>query len=640
MKGIIFTMDMLIGMTIVLILLTFLPLKSETNYPEFTFQTLTYTANDLMNILTTLKVKDVKEKPTISRLLRQGLIKEADLEKSVLDLIGSFWYADNKSIATNITKEILENLTENYCFNLSTMGETIYSSCNSSSNIVATSSSILSGYEIGKPSSGYIARAWVRKVVKNSTQIIPFYPEGSGWTARRLEVTKKFSLNPNMTILNATLFVSVHFGTDKAQAQFEQLKVNGVEKKTDITWLYLEEASVGSEITTAAYGVVDVTQELVPGNNTIYLVIGSPNYHSHLHPGMRLVIVYSLIQELKESGKIFRKRYYFDDVIGRTGAWSTLSFFIPENAKNVSAILHLKAKEVDDTRVFGLDATDVKIYINSDEPFYEDGVVEFCYSISNYYCERDIVGEMNPEYTFDITNQLVNGTNIVSVFLNSYGDLHWGNGLSEIYSDPLADPDDSSYVEVSYELEHSPLKYGEIDITVENLFGGEATNPKTYDFNISEGRKDIIESFAHIAQGFSSMLEAYAWYDNEDKNLVFKSPAPRATPESVYISPSIWGVGENHIELRDVQPGGSLSPLNTFLPWSSFEYTYKIKAIVGYGDVFNTSQEAVDDAIQRLLEQVGEEGISAQNIQVDTKSVYGIEWLWGPASFEISVWKR
>jgi hypothetical protein len=163
-------------------------------------------------------------------LIENGTIKQEDLNKTILDLIGSFWYSGNKTIASNITKEILENITKK-CFSLQTENETIYSSCNSSSKTVSVAYALASGYEIGKPISGYVARAWLTKYRKNITQIIPFYPEGSGWTGNPLEVTKSFSLPSNITIYNATLFVSVHFGTSKSQAEFQQLLVNGNQKK-------------------------------------------------------------------------------------------------------------------------------------------------------------------------------------------------------------------------------------------------------------------------------------------------------------------------------------------------------------------------------------------------------------------------
>jgi len=651
MKGIVFSTDAIIAVTLGLLLLSLIPLTFESGHEEASFQALSYQANDLLSVLETLTVSDISQKPTVSSLIAQGIIKDKDLNKTVLDLIGTFWYSGNESIARNITKEVLENLT-NKCFKLEVGNETVYSSNCPESNTVAVAFRTASGYEIGKPVAGYIARAWATKVVKNITQTIPFYPEGAGWTANQVEITKKFSLPTNITIYDAILYVSVHFGTSQSQAEFQQLVVNGVQKKNDVVWLYLQEEKSGSEVTTAAYGYVNVKNELVAGNNSIYLKFGTPNYNAHVHPGMRLVVTYSLTQDVFTANTTFRKRYYFDDVIGRTGAWSMISFYIPENAKNVSARLKVNAKRVDDTQVYiggeWRNSTDVKVYVNSNTTFYADGDNEYCYSYTDkgYYCVRDIAGVMNPRLDFDITSKLVNGTNVVSVYLNSYGDIHWGYQDSEIYSDPINDPENSSYIEVYYELPEPPFYYGEIDITKDKLFGyldcwkplWNASNPKNCSFNISENEKRITESFVHIAQGFSSMIKTYAWFDNLPQNLVFVSPAIRAVPESVYIKPSIWNVGENNIALVDFQPGGSISDTNYILPWSSFEYTYLAKSMVGYGSVFNSSDAAVNDAIERLKQQIGAEGINATNIQVDSKSVYGIEWLWGPSLFKLYVW--
>ncbi|MFH8119699.1 MAG: hypothetical protein QXS37_02750, partial [Candidatus Aenigmatarchaeota archaeon] len=495
--------------------------------------------------------------------------------------------------------------------------------------------------ELGKPVSGYVARAWATKVRKNTTQIIIFYPEGSGWTANRLEIMKKFTLPKNITIYNATLYVSIHFGTSKSQAQFEQLKVNDVQKKNDVNWLYLQEEAYGLEITTAAYGVVDVTNEIQPGDNSIYLVIGTPNYHSHIHPGMRLIVTYSLTQELSTGNKSFKKRYYFDNVIGRTGAWSMISFYIPENAKNATAILHLKALEVDDTKdLFGRNSSDVIIYFNSGEIFYKDGYCssQNCYPLCSlsdiYYRNCQKVGVMNPDISLNLTNKLRFGTNVVSVYLNSYGDVHWGNQKAVIYSDPLNDPEGSSYVEVSYEMEEPTFNYGEIDITKEMLFGGNASNPKTFNFSLNSSQMNVIEAFVHIAQGFSSMVNA-----SINNFWIFTSPSLRVVPENVYVHPKKLIVGSNSIELVDFQEGGSISKTNYILPWSSFEYTYLVKGLVGYGSVFNSSQLAIEDAKQRLISQMGGEGIKPEEMQVDSQSIHGVRWLWGPSLFKILVWE-
>jgi len=645
-KGFVFSTDVLIGLSIALLLLSMIPLTFEKRYAETSLQLLSYEANDLMNVFTTLTVADMSNTPTIKNLIEKGVIQGKDLNKTILDLIGSFWYAGNESVAQNITKEVFNGLS-NKCFSLETENETIYEKPCPKKDTVAVAFRSLSGYEMGKPISGHIARAWATKVLKNTTEIIPFYPEGSGWTADRVEITKKFSLPTGITIYDAVLYVSVHFGTSKTQAEFQNLFVNGVQKKNDVVWLYLQEESSGSEVTTAAYGYINVKNELVAGSNTIYLAFGSPNYNAHVHPGMRLIVTYSLLQDMFTANRSFTKRYYFDDVVGRTGAWSMVSFYVPENAMNVTAKLKLNGKNVDDTRVYTggrwRNSTDVKVYVNSGTAFYQDGDNEYCYSYSDrgYYCNRNIVGEMNPMLELDITNALVNGTNVVSVYLNCYGDTHWGDSTAEIYSDPTSDPENSSYIEVSYELPEPPFYYGEIDINKDVLFGNldcwrplwNASNPKNCTFNISESEKKVVESFVHIAQGFSSMIKAYV-----NSRLTFVSPSTRAVPESIYVKPSILSVGRNNISLVDVQPGGSISSTNYILPWSSFEHTYIVKSMVDYGHVFNTSEEAVNDAIERLKQQIGKEGINATDIQVDSKSIYGIEWLWGPSMFKISVW--
>lgn len=589
-----------------------------------------------MNALAYSKVKDNLDLPTVSNLFNKGVLSDENLNESMLELIGSFWFSGNKTIASNITSEFFSDLTD-FCFSLRAENETIYTNCKSKGQVISVTSRLASGYEIGKPVFGYVARAWVTKVVKNTTEIIPFYPEGSGWTARRLEVTKKFRLPANVTILNATLYVSVHFGTTQTQAQFEQLKVNGIQKKTDVVWLYLQEESHGTEITTAAYGYVDVTNEIVPGDNEIYLVIGTPNYHSHLHPGMRLVVTYTIPQNISQSPTKFSKKYYFDNVVGRTGAWSTLSFYIPENAKSYSVKLHLSLKDIEDTGYLGKNATDILVFVNN-YTVYDDGITSGCYYYTGkgYYCERDLISTKDVLITKNITEYVKKGTNIISVYANCYGDIHWGNDEAVIYSDPLIDPISSSYVEVSYELDSPSIRYGEIDITKEILFGGNATNPKNFLFNVSiTPTKRSLETFVHIAQAFSSMTEAYV-----NNSLVFESPSPRAVPENIYIPSTMIRNGTNLITLKDVQPSGGLSITNYFLPWSSVEHRFIVKGIVGYGKVFGNLTEAINDAIDRLLKQVGEEQISASNLQIDKKSVFGLRWFWGPSNFKVIVWEK
>ena len=643
-RGIVFTTDILIGIGLLISLVLLSSLSKPDISQEISFQVNSIEARDIVNVLSMVKARHFSQTPILKSLVENGTIKGEDLNKTILDLIGSFWYSENKSVASIIAKEILENITKR-CISLQTENETIYSSCNYTSKSISVAYALASGYEIGKPVSGYVARAWLTKYRKNTTQIIPFYPEGSGWTGNALEISKSFSLPDNITIYNATLFVSIHFGTSKSQAEFQQLVVNGVQKKSDVKWLYLQEASGWyGEVTTAAYGYVDVTNEIKPGNNTIYIRIGTPNYHSHIHPGMRLIVTYSIIQEMQNGSQVFRKRYYFDNVVGRSGAWSMVSFYIPENAKNISAKLQVNLKGIEDSSFLGINTSDIKIYVNSKDPFYYDGANKendemYCSRIRNYYCTRTLTSSKDVTLNFDITNKLVNGTNVVSIYANCYGDLHWGSREATIYSDPINDPENSSYVEVSYQIEKPLFLYGEIDITKEKIFGGSASNPKTFDFNVSQSESKIIEAFVHIAQGFSNMMNVSIKQLNQPKKVIFTSPSSRVVPENVFVYPSLIS-SQNTIELVDFQSNGGISPTNYILPWCSFEYTYLVKGLVGYGNVFNSYELAIRDAIERLLMQVGSEGISAENIQTDAQSTQGVRWLWGPSLFKVLVWDK
>ena len=165
-KGFVFTMDVLIGLGLILIIFIFAFLEFGTILPEKKYQKLNFIAEDIMNLLVYLQVKDIKDKPTVNQLINDGTITEKDMDKSVLDIIAGFWYKNNKTIAENITKETLGNITDAVNLKLSIDGQDIYSSSSSTTSAkeVAVASRIESGYEPGKPSYGYIARAFLTKI--------------------------------------------------------------------------------------------------------------------------------------------------------------------------------------------------------------------------------------------------------------------------------------------------------------------------------------------------------------------------------------------------------------------------------------------------------------------------------------------
>ena len=76
LKGIVFTTDVLIGLSLAVALIFLIPLKIETDYPEISFQALSYQSSDLINFLATMESKSFSNTPTIANLLANKIITE------------------------------------------------------------------------------------------------------------------------------------------------------------------------------------------------------------------------------------------------------------------------------------------------------------------------------------------------------------------------------------------------------------------------------------------------------------------------------------------------------------------------------------------------------------------------------------
>jgi hypothetical protein len=844
MRGFVFTLDVLIGLSLLMGIIFLMPIPTPI-LPERVYERLSFVADDAMNVLSTLTTLEVSDLPTISSLVTKGILTSVDMNKTLLDLVASFWYAGNRSTATTIAQEILEPITGdvqyfpdahtaglwhlnegngtiaydssdrlnngtlignstgpswvdgrvcsgllfdrfieyvaipvphessldikdsftleawvlpfrlegtrtilerhyNYALwirdgfayfgvfdlvygwlsvnssgtlpldewthvagsydhangilklyirgkldsiahkkiaywvdlnnydlrmgngymvgdlasqfygridevrislvprqgfksayyprsqylSLGIDNETIYHfSCGEVPQNVATASRIETGYELGKPVFGYLARAWALKIGNRTTQkVVDFNPEGSSYRrGRPLKITKYFELPTEIEILDGVLYVSMHYGSSKAEAEFISLRVNGVQKKADVVWLYIKQLPGLPILGTAAFGVVDVTNELLRGENEIEVIIGTPElYHSHLHPGMRVIATYRTNATEWVYNRTVRRRLYFDDVMGIEGVWAIFPFFIEPGATDVNVTLHLAANDIEDLPPQWVEwewHQDVEIYLNTEDPIFVDA---------------------NPpeDPTYVLTNlheYLKNGTNVFSIYLNCYGDVAWGKEVNRIYSDPFDDPEDSSYVEVEYNLEVPPaLGYLQVDLTREVEYGSEPSNPKETNFSTP---RPIVRIFNHLATGFSSMVEVFAKGDEWAE--VYESANVREVPTTIYIPPEEFVVGTNFVRVRDFQPDGSTSPYNEILPWSSIEYTILIPAAVGYGDVFANRTQAIEDAKQRVLNLLASYGIEleAKDVRIQDRTTAGIRWLWGPSLIKLSVWR-
>lgn len=602
-------------------------------------------ASEILNSLINTKLKEVLY------LNFSFSIDENDLEKSLAEIISSLYisgiYSNNQTLkdyAKEIAEKFLRDVSKNYCIELRIINESIYRNCNNYSSIVQSDFTFISGLEYGKPIKGYIARAWLTQYRKNTTKIIDFIISGSGWkvianNGGDFEYYKNFYIEPDIKIYNATLFFSMHVGNIRTEtALFKKVSINNCELRNDVlnNIIYSQCEGRFTETNCAIFSIVDITNCIKNGNNEIVIIAGAPqSYHAHIHPGFKISLLINVPESLKEGSKEFKQRIYLDRIVGRTGVWMIIPFFIPENAIFYNASLYLKILNVEDTYIRNVNTSDIIIFLNSKNPIYKDGNDTisiwypqnpyYCNSIDyrNYYCSRYIASTKNINFTINITPYLIKGTNTLSIYINSFGDFHWGKNFAEISNE--------SYVELYYILNDSNLKYGEIEITKEIMFGGIPQNPKTFYYNRSEEK--IISSFVHLVQGFSSMINA-----SINDISFYLSPSPRAVPSHFYLYPNLIKFGNNSIKLVDIQPSGSISPINYILPWTSLEINYIVKGLVGYGNVFENQSLAINDAIERLKSQIG--NIEISNVQIDTKDVYGIRWLFGPEVLKVVVWPK
>jgi hypothetical protein len=200
MKGFVFSSDMLIALSMVFIMfLGFFLFRFETSTKEREFETLSYVSEDIINVLSELKINEVQSDPVISNLISTGSIKASDMNKTLIDLITSYWYGDQESTAFSIADSILTNITNEYCVRLTIDDGAIYSSCDPiPTNVsVSVSSRIETGYEMGRPTFGYISRAYLASL---SGKKIPNYIYFGGYEGQG-NLTKTLTLPSNLNVI-------------------------------------------------------------------------------------------------------------------------------------------------------------------------------------------------------------------------------------------------------------------------------------------------------------------------------------------------------------------------------------------------------------------------------------------------------
>src|SRR3989344_1511117 len=163
-KAIFFSTDALIALSIVLIFILM------AYYPLQYFQKNSTTGQDVLSILSTLKVGEINN-PYVQNLISQGKIK--NLDNNILEQIGEFYVTDT-SEATALASNVLSSLDIKEDYGLWYETTLIYSqnkTAYENSKEVKTDRRIITGIRQGENVTGYAARAFL----SNSKQTKYFF---------------------------------------------------------------------------------------------------------------------------------------------------------------------------------------------------------------------------------------------------------------------------------------------------------------------------------------------------------------------------------------------------------------------------------------------------------------------------------
>lgn len=249
------------------------------------------------------------------------------------------------------------------------------------------------------------------------------------------------------------------------------------------------------------------------------------------------------------------------------------------------------------------------------------------------------------------TNATVEGTSDVD--WQRLG-MYASDGTADHGSDYFSYITENSNVTMYHDIERYGLEYGRIDITrVEDFNNPELLcvekdvwSCKDADLNLTFNfSTDIILSRVIGTQEWGGMDNGYnfiwIWNEDEDEeeNIGLDTDTPPGTfsylPVQYFETDKI-----NYVRVGDKDSGRYLntdvSPLTGNVR-SLIEYSFLAPSQVSYGDVFENQTAAMEDAIDRLKVVMGED-VTTIDISVESFSVSGVPYMWGPAEVRLRMW--
>ncbi|MBI4173636.1 MAG: hypothetical protein HY519_02850 [Candidatus Aenigmarchaeota archaeon] len=627
MRAFILSLDALIAIGMLLLLAAFLSaMQFAQPDPETIYQRYYYAGKDLLNVLRTAKITDVQSSPVVQGYLQQGHLGQADLNKTLLEVIGAFWSEGNASYAANLTRDIAGSLlnSSGYGYRIALDGETIYAANASVNSTVARLATVVSGLEKGKPVSGFVARASAREATKNTSLIVM----GDVITA---SVCKPKTTNPNQCSGTNSNKINITYRIDIPS----DANITSASAFIETAWtdnlfdVYIN----GQSVQGGAQGSLkldDIKPYLNPGNNTATVIgrygAGGPEAGDD---GATHWVVNYTTSSLQTKGD--RQRFNFQDVKSNTSIRYKLPVMVPGNVTEIQVRVNVtnQTRAKNATLYFGWKGIDYKVGLknisNSLVVWNDSEIRPFVESKGIYYS--------------DLSSRFFWFTLDIDVYK-----------AREDKSYVRAIDGPTSWVDVNHT---SSFPYSYIDVSapidLENYANPDSSFGSQGFYLYSRWRMNV----STAAQPLEARWQ-FAWlyktnYGNNTRqlaranNITLYDHQPNDGPDPLiaefarfgYTPATAAGVLASGINTFDLNfsAGYAVNPFN-----SLGALTVLVPGSVGYGAVFANQTAALADAEARLRAMLGSLA-TATNIDVDTQSLSGVPTLWGPALLEITVWK-
>ncbi|MGC8812373.1 MAG: vWA domain-containing protein [Candidatus Aenigmatarchaeota archaeon] len=315
MKAQVFSLEAIVAISLLVIFAIVVSFIGTTSFIQHqTYERFHYTSQDAVELLTKTKVSYVIDKfPEIKDLKDRGILKDEDLDKSLLDVIGSLWANGSVAEAKNITEAIL-NLTipEDLGYEVSMDGTSIAKRDKPVKSLLSVSKTTVSGYAIGKPVEGYTARAYLEKILGKNTASY-FYFGGFVGQGNLTAIIRDVPSDANIS----SIYIEGSFGSNFT------LYVNksfcGIFNKTSSGYF-----AVDSFLITDENCLSKINKGY--GNETAFdFNFTSPDINLQFVGGGYIKVTYDTTEFAPPSTNVYR--YYFPGIYGLINLYD--SFYLP-----------------------------------------------------------------------------------------------------------------------------------------------------------------------------------------------------------------------------------------------------------------------------------------------------------------------